>query len=146
MADLKLTLEEGRQALGVHVLTRGTRLRQKYGNFIDERTLNTILKDPEFVRFPVRIEFDSKELEPGMFGTARRIEGDADKGYVIKIHEYFHKRTGDWPALVFYHLATVNYGDFASCNEAEVFGSAALGMEQEEYYQLLCRLTDSIPS
>jgi hypothetical protein len=48
------------------------------------------------------------------------------------------------PPLVFYHLVTVNYGEYASYNEAEEFGSAALGMNKEEYYQLLCHLTDHI--
>ncbi len=48
------------------------------------------------------------------------------------------------PALVLYHVVSVNYGDFASGNEAEEFASAALGMDKEEYYQYLCRLVDSI--
>lgn len=142
---LQLTLEDGRKALGVHVLEKGYKLRQKYGNFIDYDTLLNILKDQEFVRYPTRIEFCSKKIEEGTFAVAERISNDASQGYVIYVHEYFKKRLGDVPALVLYHLVTVNYGDFTTYNEAEEFGSAALGMDKEYYYQYICRLTDSIP-
>ena len=54
------------------------------------------------------------------------------------------KKLDDVPALVLYHLVTVNYGDFATFHEAEVFAAEALGMEQEDYYKLLCRLADQV--
>jgi hypothetical protein len=38
----------------------------------------------------------------------------------------------------------VNYGDFASANDAETFGAAALGLGKEEYYQTLCELADQL--
>ncbi|MCA9406529.1 MAG: hypothetical protein KC684_08325 [Candidatus Omnitrophica bacterium] len=145
LEPLKLTLEDGRRALGVHVLEKGYKLREKYGKFIDYDTLLRILQDEEFVRYPTKIVFDSAKIEEGMFGYAERISTDANDGYIIYIHEEFKKRSGDLPALVFYHLVTVNYGEFATYNEAEEFASAALGMEKDYYYQYICRLTDSIP-
>lgn len=105
-----------------------------------------ILKDPEFVRYPTHIKFDSQKLEVGMFGAAERLSTDSKDGYIIYIHEFFKSRPGDLAALVFYHIVTVNYGDFATYNEAEEFGSAALGMDKDTYYQYICRLADSIPS
>ena len=104
-----------------------------------------ILKDDEFVRYPTRIEFNSEKIEEGMFGFADRVSTDANDGYIIYIHEYFKNKQGDLSALVFYHIVTVNYGDFVTYNEAEEFASAALGMDKEYYYQYLCRLVDSIP-
>lgn len=147
MTDLKplqLTLEDGRRALGVHLLEKGHKLHQKYGKFIDEETLLKILEDREFVRFPTRIVFDSSRIEKGMFALAQRVSRDSSDGYIIFVHEYFKTRRGDLPAAVFYHLVTVNYGDFATCNEAEEFGSAALGLDKEYYYQYVCRLADQI--
>lgn len=147
MVDLKppqLTLEDGRRALGVHLLEKGRKLRRKYGRFIDDETLFRILDDREFVRFPARIVFDSSKIEKGMFAAAQKISGGSSDGYVIFVHEYFKTRRGDLPAAVFYHLVTVNYGDFATPDEAEEFGSAALGLDKEYYYQYLCRLADQI--
>lgn len=48
------------------------------------------------------------------------------------------------PLLVLYQLVLVNYGEFASAEDAECFGAAALGMAREEYYQGLCELADQI--
>lgn len=147
MTDLKplqLTLEDGRRALGVHLLEKGHKLHQKYGKFIDEETMLKILEDREFVRFPARIVFDSSKIEKGMFAVAQKVSNNASDGYIIFVHEYFKTKRGDLPAAVFYHLVTVNYGDFATGNEAEEFGSAALGLDKEYYYQYLCRLVDQI--
>lgn len=143
---LKITLEDGRRALGVHLLEKGHKMRQKYGKFIDYETLLKILRDEEFVRFPTRIEFCSDKIEQGMFAVAERIADDPAKGFTIYVHEYFKKRLGDVPAIVLYHLVTVNYGDFASYSEAEEFASAALGMDKDEYYKYICSLADQIIS
>lgn len=141
---LKLTLEDGRRALGVHALQKGADLRTKYGKFLDYETLLKILKDEEFVRFPTRIVFDSGRIEKGMFAAVEKENDGPAKSYVLYIHEHFKKRSGDLPAIVLYHLVAVNYGDFATGNEAEEFGSAALGMEKDDYYQYLCRLADQV--
>jgi hypothetical protein len=38
----------------------------------------------------------------------------------------------------------VNYGPFASPDDAETFGAAALGLDKDEYYARLCELADQI--
>ena len=141
---LSLTLEDGRRALGVHVLEKGYKLRQKYGNFIDFDTLLLIFQDTDFVRFPTRLEFSSDKVDPGLFAVVEKDGANGENKYVIYVHEYFKGRLGDVPALVLYHLVAVNYGDFATHHEAEEFASAALGMEKDEYYQYVCRLVDAI--
>jgi hypothetical protein len=46
--------------------------------------------------------------------------------------------------LVLYQLVAVNYGEFASADEAETFGAAALGLTRDEYYAVLCAMADEI--
>lgn len=145
LPPLNLTLEDGRKALGVHALEKGHQLYKKYGKISDYSMLLIVLKDEEFVRHPTRIEFSSSNIEAGSFGFAERISKDSSDGYVIYIHEYFKNQGEDLPALVLYQLMAVNYGEFATYNEAEEFASAALGMDKEKYYQYICRLTDLIP-
>ncbi len=141
----ELTIDDAKKAMGVHVLEKGYMLREKYGTFIDYGILLKIMTDDNFVRFPTRIEFCSAKIEKGFFALAEKISKDSSDGYVIYVHDHFKKRLGDVPALVLYHLVTVNYGDFASSNDAELFASAALGMKQDEYYEHICHLADQIP-
>jgi hypothetical protein len=46
------------------------------------------------------------------------------------------------PALVLYQLVLVNYGEFASPDDAEAFGAAALGLSRDAYYELVCQAAD----
>ncbi len=41
-------------------------------------------------------------------------------------------------------LGLVNYGEFATAEDAETFGAAALGISRDEYYASLCELADAI--
>jgi hypothetical protein len=38
----------------------------------------------------------------------------------------------------------VNYGEFATSDDAETFGAAALGLSKEDYYRLVCGLADQL--
>jgi len=146
MDKTPLSLEAGKKALLHHVVEKALAIRDKYGNFMDYPILLRILDDRDCVRYPVRLEFNSEAIDPGFFAVAKAVSADNPaEGYVIFLHEHFQKRLDDIPALVFYHLVVINYGDIVTHDEAEVFGATALGIKQEEYYQFLCRLTDAIP-
>ena len=69
----------------------------------------------------------------------------ADRSYDFIVHEYFEGQSDKLLPLILYYLPTVNYGDIATYEDAEVFASALMQMEQDNYYQLVCDLTDAIP-
>ncbi|VAX36278.1 hypothetical protein MNBD_UNCLBAC01-864 [hydrothermal vent metagenome] len=140
----KLTLDDAQNALSGHLIEKAEMIRDKYGFDIDYNTLLDILSDEEVVRYPVRLEFNSEVLEQGMFAKAQPVSENPSDGYVIFVHEYFQNQLEVVPALVLYHLVSVNYGDFSTCKDAELFGASVLGMEQEDYYQLICQLADEI--
>ena len=50
----------------------------------------------------------------------------------------------DAVAIVLYQIVLINYGEFAGAEDAEAFGSAALGVAREDYYEMLCALADKI--
>ena len=142
----KPTLDDGRQALADHVLARGMALREAYGPAIDYPTLLRSLEDRDHVRFPTRVVFDTGGVDLGLFAVVD-LEGDRpEDGYIVSVHGHFESRLEQVPPLVLYHLVTVNYGDFATAADAEIFGSAALGMDRDAYYDRLCRLADEIPA
>jgi hypothetical protein len=41
-------------------------------------------------------------------------------------------------------VPVVNYGEFASADDAETFGAAALGLSKDDYYQAVCALADEL--
>lgn len=48
------------------------------------------------------------------------------------------------PLLALYQLVVVNYGDFASADDALTFGATALGLTDDEYYARLCEVIDPL--
>ena len=113
-----------------------------------------VLDDNKNVRYLVSISFDSSRVQPGFFGiieskSSAQDESDeyakgSDEGYQIILHELFKNKPEQIVPLVLYYIPVVNYGELAVYQESEIFGSNVLGMTQDDYYQLICDLTDSV--
>jgi hypothetical protein len=140
----ELTVDDARQSMAGHVALKGAQLREKYGPAIGMEELNLVLRDRAFVRYPCGLKFDAAALQPGEFAYASPRGPRPEDGYVIFVHPHFMRRVDRVPWLVFYQLVAVNYGEFASAEDAEAFGAGALGITVEEYYQELCHLADEI--
>jgi len=128
-----------------HAAEKAKQIRAQYGPNIDYSTLLTILEDRKSVRYPVEIVFSIECLEPGMFGrTAPLFEEMPSKGYRVFLHEKLQEREDLIPAMVLYQVVVANYGDLATAMDGEIFGAGVLGMERDEYYKLICEVTDSL--
>ena len=141
----KLTEDDARESLNVHVESKGVEIREKYGSTLGWDELNKILNDRSFVRYPCEISFDETALQPGEFAYPKQNSASPKDGFTIHVHSLYADQPEVVPALVLYQLVVVNYGDFASSDDAETFGAAALGITKEDYYQMLCRLADQLP-
>ncbi|MBI4658848.1 MAG: hypothetical protein HY735_08395 [Verrucomicrobia bacterium] len=140
----QLTIDDARQSLNAHVAAKGEEIRAKYGPHIGWNQLQQILGDRAFVRYPCTIVFDAGPLLEGEFAHPV-IQGEhPEDGFAIHVHPYFATQSDRVPALVLYQLVLVNYGEFASADDAETFGAAVLGMSKDEYYQAVCGLADEI--
>ena len=142
--ETKLTAEDAKQSLNAHVASKGADLREKYGPHIGWKELLQILEDRTLVRYPCEIAFDISPLLEGEFAYPVARGQRPEEGFTICVHPYFESRLERVPSLVLYQLVLVNYGDFASSDDAEAFGAAALGLTAEGYYQALCVLADEI--
>ena len=69
-----------------------------------------------------------------------------EDGFTICVHPMFQPRLDCVPYLVLYQLVAVNYGEFASAEDAEIFGASALGVSKDAYYQAVCSLSDELPA
>jgi hypothetical protein len=124
----QLTTEDARQSLNAHVALKGEEIRQKYGPDIGWAKLQRILEDRSCVRYPCEIVFEAASLEPGEFAYPKAKGEQPDAGFTIFVHPYFMTQLEKVPYLVLYQLVLVNYGEFASADDAETFGAQALGL------------------
>jgi hypothetical protein len=138
----QLTADDARQSLGAHLAARGAEIREKYGPGIGWTQLLLILQDRACVRYPCQIAFDAAPLLAGECAWPKPNSGQPEDGFVIHIHPLFQTRMDRVAHLALYQLVVVNYGPFASSDDAEVFGAAALGISREQYYQALCEMAD----
>lgn len=140
----QLTAEDGRQSLNDHVATKGAEIRAKYGPHIGWSTLQEILQDRACVRYPCEIIFDAAPLQPGECAHPVPRGERPEDGFNLHVHPYFMMQLERIVHHVLYQLVVVNYGEFASPDDAETFGAGALGLSRDEYYQALCELADEI--
>jgi hypothetical protein len=140
----KLTLADARESLTAHVAAKGAEIRAKYGPQIGWSELQRILADRDCVRYPCELAFDAGPLQPDecAFPEPRGVR--PEDGYRLCVHPYFSVDPGRVPLLALYQVVAINYGAFASAEDAEAFGAAVLGIDPEAYYEALCALADEI--
>ena len=141
---IQLTAEDAHQSLRDHCAAKGAEVRAKYGPRLGWAELQRLLEDRMLVRYPCKIAFDSVPLQAGEFAYPEPLGGRPDAGFRICVHPRFAADLDAVPPLVLYQLVAVNYGDFATAEDAEAFGAAALGIGREEYYRALCACADEL--
>jgi len=140
----QLTADDVRQSLNAHVAMKGAEIFAKYGPHIGWKELQLILKDRACVRYPCELVFDGTSLQSGECAYPRPNGEEPENGFTLFVHPLFMTQLAIVPSLVLYQLVQVNYGEFASPEDAETFGAAALGLSQDEYYPQLCTLADQL--
>ncbi len=140
----QLTADDVRVPLNAHVAAKGVEIRAKYGPNLGWSELELMLEDRTCVRYPCAIEFNAESLQPGEFAHPVAKGGNPEDGFTMFVHPFFMTRLPEVPFLVLYQLVAVNYGEFASGDDAVTFGAAALGLAEDAYYERLCELVDPI--
>lgn len=138
------SLEGARQSLSDHVAAKGAEIRAKHGPVIGWAQLQAILADRECVRYPCTLAFDAEPLLPDECAYPVPLGERPEDGFRLCVHPYFSVDPSRVPLLALYQVVAVNYGAFASPDDAETFGAAVLGMPREEYYEALCAMADEI--
>jgi hypothetical protein len=140
----QLTADDAKQSLTTHVEAKGMEVYLKYGPHIGWSELQRLLADRNYVRYPCQIAFDATLLQPGEFAHPLLKSELPEDGFTMFVHPKFMLELNRVAYLVLYQLVAVNYGEFASADEAETFGAAALGLTRDEYYAELCAMSDEI--
>ena len=135
---------DARQSLNASAAAMGAEIYDKYGPRIGWTQLLQTLEDRSCARYPCEIVFDAAPLQAGEFAHPVAKGNHPRDGFIIYVHPLFMMQLEQVPLLVLYQLVLVNYGAFASSDDAETFGAAALGLAKDEYYDTVCRLTDEL--
>lgn len=137
-----LTADDARQSLIAHVAAKGAEIFEKHGPCIGWSELQSILEDRTCVRYPCQVSFDPAPLQNGECAYPKPNSDKPEDGFIIHVHPLFMLQMDRVAHFVLYQLVVVNYGQFASSDDAEVFGAAALGISKEHYYEGLCKMAD----
>jgi hypothetical protein len=140
----QLTVEDFKQSLNSHVAARGEEIREKFGPRIGWQELRRILEDRSSARYPCEIVFDAAPLLEGELAHPVPNGEDPEAGFKIYVHPRLMTQLERVPYVVLYQLVLVNYGPFASADDAETFGAAILGLSKDDYYQALCQMADEL--
>jgi hypothetical protein len=140
----QLTAEDGRQSMEAHAAAKGFELREKYGPAVGWGQLQRILADRTLVRYPCEIVFDASGLVQGECAHAQQKADDPGEGFTLFIHPFFVSQPPEAVLLALYQLVAINYGPFASSDDAEAFGAAALGISKDDYYERICQAADQL--
>jgi hypothetical protein len=141
-----LTADGAKQSLSEHVTAKGVEVLLKYGPRLGWAGLQRLLGDRTLVRYPCRVVFDAAPLQEGEFAFPAQSGAVPEDGFTLYVHPALAADLDQVPALVLYQLVVVNYGTFASAEDAECFGAAALGLTRDEYYAHLCAVADRLSS
>ncbi len=146
MAEPPLTTASARQSLTEHAAQTGAEIFEKYGPRIGWPELLRLLEDRSCTRYPCRVVFDASALQPGEFAHPVAKGARPEDGFTMFVHPIFMTRLDQVAILVLYQLVLVNYGAFASPEDAEAFGASALGLSRDAYYAGVCALADQVPN
>jgi hypothetical protein len=139
-----LTAEDARESLTAHVAARGAEIRARFGPRIGWSQLQRILEDRACVRYPCELVFDAAPLQPDELAFPAPLGDRPEDGFRLCVHPYFSIEPDRVPLLALYQLVAINYGGFASPDDAEAFGAAVLGLSRDDYYAALCAMADEI--
>jgi hypothetical protein len=140
----QLTAEDAKQSLAAHVAAKGQEIHEKYGPRIGWKELLRILEDRTCVRYVCEVVFDASPLQTEECAYVVPKGERPEEGFSVCVHPFFMSQLHNVPHLVLYQLVLVNYGGFASPEDAEIFGAASLGISKDEYYGVLCDLHDAV--
>jgi hypothetical protein len=137
-------VEDAHQSIRADLESKAAAIRQKYGPNIGWHELQALLQDRQLIPFVCEIRFDAAPLLPGEFAHADAKGPDMEQGFVICLHPQYANQLSRVPYLVLHQLVLIKYGDSATADDAETFGSLALGLSKEAYYRALCELSGQI--
>ncbi len=137
--------DAGEDSLKLRLKEQGQEARDKHG-ILSPSNLETILSDPDCVRYPTRLVLEFGEMAMHQFAHPDiDIRDETGRGRVIYLRPILGKRPDLLALAVSYMIPVINYGDQMIGDEhCQVYGASIMGMSEDVYYQAICELADYV--
>ncbi len=136
--------EELKEALFSHAFEWATKTKIKLGGPLTGDNLPVLLTSPGCLRYPTVVQFDRKNMEPQQFAQPEILT--SENGPLCRLHvdPEIQSSNSSLYLIVAYMAASINYGDTATPDLAEMVGSMLTGMPVEDFYNSICQIADSL--
>ncbi len=132
----------GQKSLRDHLRAQAMVARLKHGPLTFEK-LPALLRDPDCLRYPVRLVFEFGEMAAHQFAEPGIDPRDpTGQGRVLYLRPCLRERPEWVVAAVAYMIPVINYGPVISDEHCLGYGATLLGLLEEEFYRLICDLAD----
>lgn len=132
----------GEDSLREHLAAQAVVAHCRHGPDVSAR-LETLLHDPECVRYPTRLVFEFGEMGLHQFAQPdfdwRNQELD---GRVLYVRPVLRERLESVAVAVAYFIPVINYGDLVTDGHCVTYGATLLGLTEAEFYDRVCRLAE----
>ncbi|HSH09455.1 MAG TPA: hypothetical protein VK995_03650 [Oceanipulchritudo sp.] len=125
----------GEESLRSHLVDTAIAAHQLYSP-LDPDRLEAFLEDRNFVRHPVRIQYEIGNMAPHQFANP---EQQADR-FLLNVHPQLQGRAEDLALAIAYFIPVLNYGALINDDHCLIYGATLHGLTIEEYYRQLCRI------
>jgi hypothetical protein len=134
----------GQESLREHLLAQAIVAHQKHGPITADK-LDALLHDSDCLRHPVRLVFEFGEMAMHQFAQPdvdwRNTEQD---GRVLYVRPLLKDLPELLPLAVSYMIPLINYGEIITDAHCVTYGATLLGMMEDEYYQAICKLAETV--
>jgi hypothetical protein len=134
----------GQQSLREHLAAQAEVARAKHGP-VTAAKLDALLQDLDCLRHPVRLVFEFGEMAVHQLAQPGVDWRDPERnGRVLYVRPGLRDRPELLPLVVAYMVPVINYGEVIGDEHCLLYGAALLGLDEDDYYQRLCALADSL--
>lgn len=137
-------IELGEDSLRNHLVAQAVVAHQKH-NGLSFENLDSLLTDPECLRYPTRLVFEFGEMAMHQFAQPDLDHRNpAQDGRVLYVRPILRQYPDLVVLAVAYMIPVINYGSVVSDEHCLLYGATLLGMMAEEFYQKICHVADVV--
>jgi len=137
-------VELGHDSLKTRLKEQGEAARLKHG-VLSPGNLETILTDPDCLRYPTRLVLEFGEMGMHQFAQPDLdLRDETGQGRVLYLRPILGKRPDLLALAVSYMIPVINYGEMVRDDHCQIYGAAIMNMDPDIYFQAICELADYV--
>jgi hypothetical protein len=129
-------------ALKAHARDKAMQAEKRLGGPLTADNIEVFLKDPGCLRYKTCIVFTREGLDPHQFAQPNISKEDAGCTCTLHIDPALQNQQEIIHFVIAYMASVINYGDAATPELAEIYGSILTGLPPGQFYKQICEIAD----